>query len=212
MTVSSSLALFISMIVLAATPGPGILLVTSQTTSHDLRAGFLTTIGIIAADIFFILLVTYGLATLAKQVQSFIAVINFAGGIYLIYIGVKSLIKLPLSNYQTIANQKPTLKGRLNFILSGFLITLSNPKAILFYLSFLPAFIDLTRLTHTDVLVIILIAVISITPTMMIYAWVTHKAVKMSKRKQGRSIITKTSAYLIIGVGCYMLFRSSLYF
>ncbi|MGH1427948.1 MAG: LysE family translocator [Arenicella sp.] len=209
MTVSSAFALFVSMLVLAATPGPGILLVTSQTTSHGLRAGFLSTLGIIIADIFFILLVAYGLATLAKQIQSLIVIINFFGGIYLVYLGVTSFIKLASANSQRLPNKQPSLKGNINFILSGFLITISNPKAILFYLSFLPAFIDLTRTTHNDVLIIIFIALISITPTMMIYAYISDKATQLSKGKQSRSFISKISSCLIISVGCYMLYRSS---
>ena len=206
------------MIILAATPGPGILLVTSQTVSNNLRAGFLTTIGIILADIFFILLVSYGLSTLVKSLESLTTIISLFGGLYLIFLGAMSF-KKTYSRHQKEYNKKtPLQKSYFQFLLSGFLITLSNPKAILFYLSFLPAFVDLTRLKHIDVVIIIATAIMTITPTLMFYAWMSHQAIKISQRQRSRqatklswkNIISKISAILIMAVGSYMLYRTTL--
>lgn len=202
------------MLILAATPGPGVLLVTSQTATHRLRAGLLTTCGIIFADIFFILLVTYGLAALTKNLQFIIIFVNFLGGLYLIFIGVisfKNCLKNKISEHQkTAINNNSSQKSNAYFFLSGFLVTLSNPKAILFYLSFLPAFVDLSNLKHSDVVIIMITAIVTIAPTMMIYAWMSNQAAKMSPLKQKESIISKVAAIMLIIVGCYMLYRSTL--
>lgn len=214
MTYSSTLSLAIAMLILAATPGPGILLVTSQTTAHNLRAGFLTTLGIICADITFILLITYGLATLTKNLQDIMVFINIFGGFYLVFIGVSSLKNKTTKTQDSPNTKNPNSKRHyFQFLASGFLITLSNPKAILFYISFLPAFVDLSNLRHIDVVIIMLTAIFTITPTMMAFALLSNKATKLSRQDPSlklANLITKVSAILIIFLGCYMLYRGTI--
>ncbi len=214
MTFSSTLSLAIAMLILAATPGPGILLVSSQTATHNLRAGFLTTLGIICADIVFILLITYGLASLTKNLQDIMVFINIFGGFYLIFIGFTSLKNKAIAAQDDLhKNTSYSKKHYFQFLASGFLITLSNPKAILFYLSFLPAFVDINNLRHVDVIIIMLTAIFTITPTMMAYALLSNKAAKLSQQDHSlprANLITKVSAVLIILVGCYMLYRATL--
>ena len=89
---------------------------------------------------------------------------------------------------------------------------MSNPKAILFYLSFLPAFVDLTELTNLDVFIIIFVAVFTITPTMLACAWLTQKAKDLPNNYHGQSKFSVISAFLIIAVGLYMFFRSLVLF
>ena len=196
------------MFILAATPGPGLLLVSSQTSSHGLKAGFLTTLGIICADIVFILLVTLGLATLTKHLQFLMPWINIFGGCYLIFIGWQT-IKVAISNASTDTKSSSNFKIKtlFGFALSGFLITVGNPKAIFFYISFLPAFVDLNQLSMTDISIIILTAILAITPTMLFCAWMTQQVKTLGRNQQSRSIFIHCSAALIITVGTYMLYR-----
>jgi threonine/homoserine/homoserine lactone efflux protein len=209
MTFSNTLALALAMLVLAATPGPGVLLVTSQTALNGIRAGIFTTIGIISADIVFILLVGYGLSSLSNQLDGATRFISIFGGIYLLYIGCQairtSLKKMPISTpSDTVTSHKDIMK----FLSSGFFITMSNPKAILFYVSFLPAFVDLNLITNTDIFIIACTASIVIGPTMMFYAFLTNKASQLSNQSQSQTLTALTSGLLIIIVGLYMLTRS----
>ena len=211
MTISSTIALAVAMFILAITPGPGILLITSQTASHGLRAGFFTMVGIIVADISFILLVGYGLSNVTHHISNATIIISLLGGIYLIYLGIQTIrshfYKSNQSQFSPIHRQQV-----IKFFSTGFFITLSNPKAILFYLSFLPAFIDLQAITHQDIIIIAITAAIVIGMTMMFYALLTHKTSQLALSSTKQYFITQISGGLIICVGVYMILRSVSFF
>ena len=204
----------IAMFILAATPGPGLLLVSLQTSNHHLLAGFLTTVGIICADIVFILLVTLGLGKLTEHLQFLLPWINIFGGCYLLYIGWQSLKSDPSRlAYNTENAPEINIRSNVGFVLSGFLITLSNPKAILFYISFLPAFVELNNQSANDIVIIMLAAIISITPTMLFCAWMTQKAKTFrhqQHQQKPKSAFMIISAVLIMLVGIYMIYRGTI--
>lgn len=66
MTLTSIFALFIAMIILAAIPGPGIMIVVARTLSQGFLAGLITTSGIVAGDFVFIALATFGVTALSQ--------------------------------------------------------------------------------------------------------------------------------------------------
>lgn len=204
MTLATMMTLFFSMLILAATPGPGILLVSSKSITHGLIAGLLTSFGIILADIAYIIAVCYGLVYVSQYINSSVKIISVLGGCYLIYLGLKSIFKQPFSAYQPELEKKSS--SPCSHLTAGFLVTISNPKAFLFYLSFLPAFINLHSISHYDVLIIIIIACFSIFPTMMTYSWLSFTAGKIGN-SQNKNLLYKISGLVICSLGCYMLIR-----
>lgn len=198
MTLTSTLALFVSMIVLALLPGPGILVVVARTLASDFKHGIATSAGIVAGDYVFIILSVFGLVSLAGVMGDFFIVIKYIGALYLLWLGVKILIERSADNAAL-----PTVNssGYFAHFFAGLLTTLSNPKAILFYLSFFPTFLDLSKITTIDLGVILTITAITVGGVMVGYAYLTHKTRSSLQGTKKSKIIRYVSSALLIGSG-----------
>ncbi len=82
MNIASSITLFLSMVVLALIPGPGVMVVTARSASSGLSHGISTTVGVVAGDYIFITLSLLGLATLSSVLGDFFIVIKYLGAAY----------------------------------------------------------------------------------------------------------------------------------
>lgn len=203
MTAASSLALFGSMVVLALIPGPGILVVVARTLASGLRHGASTVAGIIAGDFVFITLALLGLAVLSELMGSFFIVLKYLGAAYLVWLGI-SLVFSKAKRSQIAPVSAPS---HLASFSAGLFITLSNPKAILFYLSFFPAFLDLTQVTALDAAILYAIATVAVGGVMGAYAYAAHKSKSLIRMPNGGRYLRYTSGALLIGSGVFVATR-----
>jgi leucine efflux protein len=127
----------IAVLVFLAIPGPGLLGVLAATGKGGLRGGFSSTIGVVAGDWVHMLLAGIGVAALLQAHPALFRAIQYLGAGYLIYIGI-GLLRVKLGEPRNV--DEPAASGR--HFRRGFLITLMNPKAIVFYMAFFPLFID----------------------------------------------------------------------
>lgn len=199
MSLIASISLFSAMILLALFPGPGVLVVVSRTLSLGLKQGLVTVLGILLGDFVFILLSIYGLSALAGLMGDFFIIIKYLGATYLIFTGI-----------QILASQEnkagiPKKVSHSGSLLSGLITTLANPKAILFYASFLPAFIDLQSLTVADIGLIFIIATIAIGGVTAGYAYAAAKT-KLSLKKTKH--LKYGSGGLFIGAGSMLALKN----
>ena len=142
------------MIVLAAIPSVSVLAVTARAAAFGFSHGMFAALGIVAGDIIFILIAVYGLAFIAEMMGEQFAIIKLLGGAYLIWLG----ISLWRADARMRSSDSPAESSWSSSFMTGLLITLGDQKAILFYLGFFPAFIDLSNMTPADTLIIIVIA------------------------------------------------------
>lgn len=205
MTLASALALFFSMIILALLPGPGILVVIARTLASDFKHGLATCLGIVAGDYVFILLSVFGLAGLAGIMGDFFVVIKYCGALYLAWLGINLLISKPATGDSVTPVKKKSYGA--NF-LAGLLTTLSNPKAILFYVSFFPTFLDLTKVALTDIGIILTITAIAVGGVMVGYAYLASKTKSSLAGSRRNKIIRYASSSLLIGGGVFIALRS----
>ena len=188
------------MVVLALIPGPGTLVVASRAISGGFSHGAATACGIVCGDFIFVLLSIFGLATAAAAMGGLFIVVKYVGALYLIWLGIQIL----RSNKQgNDANVLEKVAYRPDFV-SGLITTLGNPKAILFYLSFFPTFLDLTSITLLDTLTILLITTLSIGGVMMGYAYTASKAKRLFKGKRPAKALQITSGSVLIGSGALL--------
>ncbi|MCU6432558.1 LysE family translocator [Undibacterium sp. Jales W-56] len=122
-----------------AIPGPGLLGIVAATGKHGRRAGFASTLGVVAGDWVHMTLAGIGVAALLQANPLVFKAIQYLGAAYLIYIGVTLLrVKALESN----SSSGLEANGGTQDFRRLFLITLMNPKAIVFYMAFFPLFIN----------------------------------------------------------------------
>ena len=121
-----------------ALPGPGTFALLTSTAKGGLRGGAAATAGVIVGDQVLLWLAVAGVAAILAAHPAWFRVIQFAGAAYLVWIGLRLLF----------AKEGAALPIRIeprHYARQALLITLLNPKAIVFYMAFFPLFIDPVR-------------------------------------------------------------------
>lgn len=131
-------AFLVSGIILNITPGSDTIYILSRSISSGKKAGIMSVLGVSSGIIGHTLLAAFGLSALLSRSAAAFNVIKYAGVLYLIYLGIKTLLS---SENQILveAREKHSLK---QVYMQGFLTNLLNPKVALFFLAFLPQFVD----------------------------------------------------------------------
>ena len=135
---SGTLAVFAAAsLALAVVPGPAVLYIVAQSIHGGRQAGVVSAFGISTGGMFHVVAAVVGLsAVLAASAEAF-TVVKLAGAGYLVYLGIRTL----LSRDDRIAGRgaEPTLASTYR---RGVVVNVLNPKTALFFLAFLPQFVD----------------------------------------------------------------------
>lgn len=201
MTFTGIAALFAAMFVGALIPGVSVLAVSARSAASGFIYGAFTTIGIVVGDIFFILVAIFGLSLLADTLGNLFVLIKYLGGAYLMWLGI-SLWRAKSTTAETGEVMESSL---LSSFLNGLFITLGDQKAILFYLGFFPAFLDLSALTSLDVGIVLLIAIVTVGGVKLGYAYFADRAGRIFKNSGAINIINITAGTVMIGVGIFLV-------
>ncbi len=205
LNLASIAALLGSMIVLAIIPSISVLAVSARAAAFGFTHGLFTAIGIVAGDIVFILVAIYGLVFVAAAMGEHFTLVKIVGGVYLVWLG----ISLWRSDAKARGPGEVKQSSWTSSFLTGLLITLGDQKAILFYLGFFPAFVDLSRLTPADTLVIILVATVGVGGAKLVYAWLAGRAGLILKNSRAVSGLNLLAAGVMIAVGTALLLKST---
>ena len=123
-------------------PGPAQALSLANTLSGGKKAGILTVLGLNVSTIIYSLAAALGLsAALATSALAF-AIVKYIGAAYLLYLGAKALL---VRNNQTDLYASLENKGSSHIFVKAVITGLLNPKVALFFLAFLPQFVNPTR-------------------------------------------------------------------
>jgi threonine/homoserine/homoserine lactone efflux protein len=125
-------------VLLAIAPGPGMLYVLARTLAGGRREGFLSSLGTFLGGMVHVVAAAAGLSlVLAKSALAFSAV-KYAGAAYLCYLGLRMIIEAR----RDPALAMDTILPKRNPFLQGITTEVLNPKTALFFLSFIPQFVD----------------------------------------------------------------------
>jgi len=138
MTFDLYLAFIAATVVLILIPGPNVALIVANSVAHGPRAGLLTVAGTGSAMVLQLALTVLGMSTLLLVLADWFELLRWAGVAYLLWIGLQAWRSPAIDLTRTSA--PPPATGRL--WLRGFLVSLTNPKTLLFYGAFLPQFLD----------------------------------------------------------------------
>jgi threonine/homoserine/homoserine lactone efflux protein len=126
-------------------PGPAVLYVMTRSVDHGRRAGAISALGIGAADLIHTTAAAFGLSALLLTSALAFSVVKYLGAAYLIYLGVRTLVRRDASHHTSRAEPKTHLR----MFFQGMTVELLNPKTALFFFAFLPQFVDPARGTVT---------------------------------------------------------------
>lgn len=138
---SNFILFVITSIAVILMPGPAMLFVISNGLTRGARASIAAALGTTAGVSFHLLCAAFGLAIILKTSAVAFAVVKFAGAAYLIYLAVKTMLSKEEILNPTQIRQR---SGRAIFW-QGIFINILNPKLSIFFLAFLPQFIDPSR-------------------------------------------------------------------
>ena len=134
------LALFIvAGLLLNITPGPDTLYILGRSASQGWRGGAVAALGIGAGLFVHTLAAAVGLSALLAASATAFTILKWVGAAYLVYLGVSLLFARPTIQQRSSALRVVTLR---TVFLQGFLTNVLNPKVALFFLAFLPQFVD----------------------------------------------------------------------
>jgi len=203
MTPGSIAALFATLALLAAVPSVSTLTVVARAAAHGYRHGVCTAAGIVVADLLFILIAIYGLAALATNQSGLFVVMQYLGGAYLLWSGIALLRSAGITGHAADTSEHSLWSS----FMAGLLITLGDQKAILFYLGFLPAFINLAALTVLDTGIILLVTIVAVGGVKLVYAWLAGRGgARLDPRVY--QVVTRLAACTMLVVGLFVIVRA----
>jgi len=194
----------ITIVVFLAIPGPGNLALVTSTGKGGVAGGLAATVGVILGDQVLMWSAVAGVAALLAAYPEAFHALQWAGAAYLAWLGYKMLIAKP--------GAAPVLNIRAgHYLRQAMLITLLNPKAILFYMAFFPLFVD--RATEQGLLTYALMAA-TIAALTLLYGLgatlLTHfLAERMRANPMVGRILEKLAGLFLLGFGIRLALQSA---
>ncbi len=204
MTIESVLGLSLAMLILAASPGPGVFASVAQALSSGFRSSLNTIAGIVVGDIVFLMLAIFGLSIIAQLLGEVFFIIKILGGVYLIWLGWKTWKAEPVPFH---LNNHLENRSSWQIFLSGLFITLGNPKAIIFYIGFLPTFINLTSLSLLDISIIIAIITLVLSGVLIVYTFTASNARRLFTSRKASKNLNRCAGTVMVGTGVVIVSR-----
>jgi threonine/homoserine/homoserine lactone efflux protein len=135
----STLALFmLAALVLAVVPGPAVLYIVAQSVDQGRFAGLVSALGIAVGGLVHVIAATIGLSSLLASSATAFTIVKYAGAAYLILLGIRRLL-----TRERVEDEIARLpRARRRIFVDGVVVNVLNPKTALFFLAFLPQFVD----------------------------------------------------------------------
>jgi threonine/homoserine/homoserine lactone efflux protein len=135
----STVALFcVAALALAVVPGPAVLYIVAQSVDQGRFAGFVSALGIGVGGLVHVLAATIGLSSLLASSATAFTIVKYAGAAYLVFLGIRRLLTRETAENDIV--RVPRSRRRL--FLDGVVVNVLNPKTALFFIAFLPQFVD----------------------------------------------------------------------
>jgi len=194
----ATLALFaIATFFLTVSPGPGVLYVVARSVSQGRSAGFASMVGIEAGEVVWIAAAATGVAALLATSEEALGVLRYVGAAYLIYLGVQ--------RWREVEQPATPKRASLPAIFGQGVVTqLVNPKVAIFFIAFLPQFLDSSRAVAPQVavlgLVYVAIAIAVDTCYVLTASAVAKRLMMRSAVAQRRTGRIAAATYVALGV------------
>jgi len=190
-------AFVIAFLILLAIPGPGNFALITATGKGGIKGGLAATLGVILGDQVLMWLAVAGVATLLATYPAAFHVVQWAGAAYLAWLGLRMVLSKPGS----APRESRMASG--HYLRQTMMITLLNPKAIMFYMAFFPLFVDPVR--HQGVVTFAFMAV-TVAALTFLYGLVAvllthHLAERMRANPRVSNLLERLAGACLVGFG-----------
>ncbi len=187
--------------VLLAIPGPTILLVISYALSHGRKVASATVAGVALGDFTAMTASMLGLGALLATSAALFTVLKWVGAAYLVYLGIK-LWRAPVSERADEVDEAEVASANpLRIFLHTYVVTALNPKSIVFFVAFLPQFLDLSQPLFFQMAVFEVTFLVLATLNATLYGVLASMARNTIRKPKVQRIVNRTGGSLMIGAG-----------
>lgn len=204
MTPTTLLAYSGALFVAAAIPGPGMTAIVARALGSGFRPTFFMGLGLILGDLCYLTAVILGLALVAQTFTTPFLIIKYLGALYLVYIAWKLWTTGLIA--QDIEAKRSTNIG-LSF-LSGLLVTLGNPKTMLFYVALVPTLIPLEAIGAKDYAALVGITFVVLIAVLIPYILLASQARTLLKKPNSLKALNRSAASILAGTAAYIAARA----
>ncbi|MGE6513845.1 LysE family translocator [Lysinibacillus sphaericus] len=192
-------------VLLVILPGPDTAIATKNTLTVSRKGGIQTILGSCCGLLIHTCAAVIGLSAIIVKSAYVFAVLKYVGAVYLCYLGVKTLWTL-----KTIRSQPPVLHDEKQIdhkyahqscFKQGFLTNITNPKVAVFFLTFLPQFVDATSATFLPFLIMGLIYTAITVLWFVFYVYLLDKISAFMKKPTTKTVIEGLTGTILIGFG-----------
>ena len=186
------------MAALWAVPGPVWVAMLARSLSGGFAAAWPLAIGVVLGDLMWPALAIFGLSWIVSVYADFLHVLKLVAAVTF---GVMGLLLIRKSGVLLGADNRLTRPGRLAGFMTGIAAAVGNPKSILFYLTVLPGFFDLSRLNGWDIAAILAVSAAVPLVGNLGLALFLHRARDLISTPERVGILNRISGALLILVG-----------
>lgn len=203
-TLQALSALIIGVFVLASTPGPGVFATISCALASGFTAALAVVIGTVLGDLIFLLLAIFGLTLVIQHFDHAFIIIKILGGLYLTWLAYKFWTAEPI----VPDDSNPSLEeyGTFKNLTTGLTISLSNPKVIIFYGAFLPAFVNPADLRLDGIIIVSAIITIVVGGVLLFYGYLASRARLFFQSETAMGNLNRTAGLILLGVALFVVF------
>ena len=197
-----ALSIFImAAIIMVVTPGPAVLYIVARSIEQGKSAGLISALGVALGGLSHVLFAAFGLSIILVQSAVAFSFVKYLGAAYLIYLAIMKLTR----GQQALINPKLKQKKSGKIFVQGFIVNLLNPKTALFFMAFLPQFVDPAQGSVTIQIIYLGMLFISLAVVSdSVYALLAGSARKLFSHKKAILALNKyipAGIYLILGIG-----------
>ncbi|MBE5103433.1 LysE family translocator [Priestia aryabhattai] len=192
----------ITCIFLIILPGPDTAIMTKNTLTVGKQGGFKTMLGICCALSIHTLTAIVGLSAIIAKSALLFSIFKYIGAVYLIYLGIKSL--WTLRNKNTTETIEPIAKSKYkneSSFKQGFLTNLLNPKIAVFFLTFLPQFVNPESHTFMPFLILGITYIVLTIVWYLFYIYLLNRISSFMKKPKTQKVIEGITGTILIGFG-----------
>lgn len=201
MSIELWLAFVAASAVLLAIPGPTVLLVISYALGHEKRTATATVAGVALGDFTAMTASMLGLGALLATSAALFTALKWIGAAYLIYLGLK-LWRAPVASDEASAEAASAPKERpLRIFLHAYAVTALNPKSIIFFVAFLPQFLNHAESLAFQMVIFEATFLVLATANATIYGLLASLARQTIRKPRVQRLVNRTGGSLMIGAG-----------